>query len=352
LYQSKLKYWERKMTRVAINGLGRIGRATLKILMETPEFELVAVNDIGALENLAYLIQYDTVYGPYQKSVEVSNGKLVIDGKAIHYLSERQPENLPWREHGIDLVFECTGLFTKQEDARKHIDAGAGKVILSGPTSSDEVPTVVYGVNMEIPDPSIISVASCTTNNISPIIEIMHRHFGVVKALMTTVHAYTATQILVDSPGGKKDVRRGRAAAANIVPSSTGAAIATTKAMPEHAGNFDGIALRVPVSIGSIADTVMVLEQKVTIEEVNNAFTEEANSERYKDVVRVTTDLIVSSDIIGDTHAAIVSLDLTQVMGGDLVKVMSWYDNEWGFTNQMVRMARKLIPVSEVQSAV
>ncbi len=330
------------MTRVAINGLGRIGRVTLKILMETPEFELVAVNDIGTLENIAYLIQYDSVYGVYGKPVETRDGKLIVDGSEIQYLSERQPEKLPWREHKIDLVFECTGLFTKREDAEKHILAGAGKVILSGPTSSDEVPTVVYGVNTRLQGEVIISVASCTTNNISPVIEIMHRHFGVAKALMTTVHAYTATQTLMDAPGGKKDMRRGRSAAANIVPSSTGAAIATTKAMPEHAGHFDGVALRVPVIIGSIADTVMVLERVVTVEEVNNGFRMEASSERYQEVIRVTTDPIVSSDIIGDTHAAIISLDLTQVMGGDLVKVMSWYDNEWGFSSQMVRIAQKV----------
>ncbi len=273
------------MTRVAINGLGRIGRATLKIVMETPEFEIVAVNDITTLENIAYLIQYDSVYGVYRKPVETRDGKLIVDGREIQYLSERQPEKLPWREHKIDLVFECTGLFTKREDAEKHILADAGKVILCGPTGSDEVPTVVYRVNTRLQDEAIISVASCTTNSISPVIEIMHSHFSVSKALMTTVHAYTATQTLMDAPGGKKDMRRGCSAAANIVPSSTGAAIATTKAMPEHAGHFDGVALRVPV-----ADTVMVLERVVRVDEVNNAFRTEASSVRYKEVLRVTTD--------------------------------------------------------------
>ncbi len=327
------------MARVAINGMGRIGRAALKLLMDTPQLELVAVNDIAALENIAYLLQYDTVYGRFAKSVEAQNGKLVIDGHEIAYLSEREPGKLPWADHKVDLVFECTGLFTKIEEAQKHIDAGARLVILSGPTSSAEVPTIVFGVNGEGILPAITSSASCTTNNITPIMEIMHRHFGVAKALMTTVHAYTATQMLVDAPGGKKDMRRGRSAAANIVPASTGAAIATTKALPELGGNFDGTSLRVPVTVGSIADTTMLLNRAVTVEEINKAFTDEANSDRYKGIIRVTEDAIVSSDIIGDPHAAIISLDLTMVVGGDLVKVMSWYDNEWGFTNQMIRQA-------------
>ncbi|MBZ0281923.1 MAG: type I glyceraldehyde-3-phosphate dehydrogenase [Anaerolineae bacterium] len=331
------------MAKVAINGLGRIGRATLKLLMDTPELELVAVNDIGSVENLAYLIQYDSIYGPYRKSVEVHEGNLVIDGHTIAYLSERDPANLPWGKLGVDLVFESTGIFTKNEEAQKHITAGARLVIISGPSNSVEVPTIVYGVNDTSEENAIISTASCTTNNITPVIEIMGRHFGVAKALMTTVHAYTATQMLVDAPGGKKDMRRGRAAAANIVPSSTGAAIATTKALPQHKGNFDGVALRVPVTVGSIADTVMLLMRKVTVEEVNEAFRKEAASPRYKDVIRVTEDAIVSADIIGDPHAAIISLDLTQVVGGDLVKVMSWYDNEWGYTNQMIRQAKRLL---------
>lgn len=331
--------------RVAINGLGRIGRATLKVVMDTPGLELVAVNDIGQLDNMAYLIKYDTVYGPYNKSVETTGDSLVIDGKSIKYLSEREPEKLPWGEMGVDLVFESTGIFTKYEDAQKHVKAGARLVIVSGPSSSVEVPTVVYGVNTEAASIStnVISTASCTTNNIAPVMEIMGRHFGVAKALMTTVHAYTATQMLVDAPGGKKDMRRGRSAAANIVPASTGAAVATTKALPEHKGNFDGTSLRVPVAVGSIADTVLVTKRPVTVDEVNQAFRDEAASERYREVIRVTDDPIVSSDIIGDPHAAIISLDLTMVVGGDLVKVMSWYDNEWGYTHQMVRQAQRVL---------
>jgi glyceraldehyde 3-phosphate dehydrogenase len=333
------------MARVAVNGLGRIGRAALKLLVDTPGLELVAVNDIAAPENIAYLIQYDTVYGPFKKSVAFQDGSLIIGGREVRYLSERDPASLPWRDLNVDLVFECTGLFTRQEEAQKHISAGARYVIISGPSSSAEVPTIVYGVNTDIQMTSVLSTASCTTNNITPVIEIMHRHFGVVKAMMTTVHAYTATQMLVDLPGGKKDMRRGRAAAANIVPSSTGAAVATTKALPEHKGNFDGVALRVPVAVGSIADTVMVVGRAVTPDEVNQAFRDEAATDRYRDVIRVTDDPIVSSDIIGDPHAAIISLDLTQVVGGDLVKVMSWYDNEWGYTNQMIRQAKAVLGV-------
>lgn len=327
------------MARVAINGLGRIGRQALKVIMDTPELELIAVNDIAELENIAYLIKYDTIYGRYNKSVETADGKLVIDGCEIHYFQQRDPAQLPWGEHKIDIVFECTGIFTKHDDAGKHIQAGAQYVIISGPTSSAEVPTVIFGVNTEAGKTPIISTASCTTNNIAPVVEIMNRRFGVAKAIMSTIHAYTATQALVDAPGGKKDMRRGRAAAANIVPSSTGAATATTKALPEHTGKFDGISLRVPVTVGSISDTVMVLNRKVTVEEVNAAFIEEAASPRYKGILSVTDEPLVSSDIIGDPHAAIIALDMTRVVDGDLVKVLSWYDNEMGYTHQMVKQA-------------
>ena len=333
------------MARVAINGLGRIGRAALKLLVETPQLELVAVNDIASLENLIYLLRYDSVYGPYQQAVEARNGSLMVADHEIIYLSERDPAQLPWAKYDVDLVFECTGLFTRYEDAQKHIQAGAKQVILSGPTSSAEVPTVVYGIRNDPQIAQIISAASCTTNNITPVIEIMHRHFGVAKALMTAIHAYTATQSLVDAPA-KKDMRRGRSAAESIIPASTGAAIATTKVLPEHKGNFDGTSLRVPISVGSIADTTMLIERPATVEEINSAFKQEATTEQYQDVIRVTEDPIVSSDIIGDPHAAIISLDLTQVVGGNMVKIMSWYDNEWGFTNQMLRQAVHMLTLA------
>jgi glyceraldehyde 3-phosphate dehydrogenase len=333
--------------RVAINGLGRIGRAALKVIMDTPELDLVATNDIGTLENMAYLLKYDTVYGRYERSVDTVQGKLVIGGKEIDYLSERAPANLPWREMAVELVFECTGLFTKQEDAGKHIEAGATWVILSGPTSSKEVPTVVHGVNRPDKSKFILSCASCTTNNITPIIEIMNRHFGVDKAIMTTVHAYTATQMLVDSPGGKKDMRRGRAAAANFVPSSTGAAVATTKALPELDGLFDGVAIRGPVACGSLADIVMITKRDTSVDEINEVFRQEANTNRYRGIVGAAEDELVSSDIIKDPRASIVQLDMTRVVDGNLVKIMSWYDNEWGYTNQMIRTALESLGLRE-----
>ena len=326
-------------TKVAINGLGRIGRATLKLVLDTPELELVAVNDIGTLENMAYLIKYDTVYGRYEKGVESSLGALVVGGTRVLYLSERDPARLPWAELGVELVFECTGLFTRQEDAAKHVEAGATWVILSGPTSSEDVPTVVHGVNRPGGSTSIISCASCTTNNITPVVEVMDRRFGVEKALLTTIHAYTATQAIVDGPGGTKDFRRGRAAAANFVPASTGAAKATARALPQVGGRFDGVAVRGPVAVGSISDLVFSLGRETTAEEINAVMSEEATTERYREVLGVTEDPLVSSDIVGDPRASVVQLDMTRVVGGDLAKVMCWYDNEWGFTNQMVREA-------------
>ncbi len=334
------------MARVAINGLGRIGRAALKVLIETPELELVAANDIASLENIAYLIKYDTVYGPYDHKVETGDGTLIIDGKPIAYLSERNPEALPWGELGIDLVFESTGIFTKQEDAVKHVKAGAKFVIISGPTKSADVPTVVHGVNTSKGEALIISCASCTTNDITPVMEIMNRRLGIKKAIMTTVHAYTASQSLVDAPAGK-DGRRGRTAAQNVIPYSTGAAIATTKALPELAGKFNGDSLRVPVPVGSIAAIVFVAARDTSVDEINAIFREEAATPRYRGVVVANEDELVSSDIVHNPAASIVDLTLTQVVDGDLVKIMSWYDNEWGYTNQMIRQALEVLGLKE-----
>jgi glyceraldehyde 3-phosphate dehydrogenase len=332
-------------SKVAINGLGRIGRAALKLALEQPQLELVAVNEIGSLENMVYLLKYDTVYGRYERQVEAADGKLVIDGKPLVYLSERDPERLPWGELGVDLVLECTGRFTDREAADKHVRAGARWVVLSGPTSSPDVPTVIHGVNRPDGTTQIISCASCTTNNITPLVEILDRHFGVEKALLTTVHAYTATQALVDSPGGAKDLRRGRAAAQNFVPSSTGAASATAKALPAMQGRFDGVAVRGPVVVGSLSDVVFVLDRDTTPEEVNDVLRQEAATDRYQGVLGVTEEPLVSADIIKDPRASIVQLDLTRVVGGNLVKVMSWYDNEWGFTNQMVQIAAQQLGI-------
>jgi glyceraldehyde 3-phosphate dehydrogenase len=326
-------------SRVAINGLGRIGRAALKLALEQPQLELVAVNEIGSLDNMVYLLKYDTVYGRYERPVEALDGKLVIDGKPLVYLSERDPEQLPWADLEVDLVLECTGRFTEREDAEKHVRAGARWVVLSGPTKSPDVPTIIHGVNRPDGETQIISCASCTTNNITPLVEILDRHFGVQKAVLTTVHAYTATQALVDSPGSAKDLRRGRAAAQNFVPSSTGAATATAKALPAMQGRFDGVSVRGPVVVGSLSDVVFVLDRDTTPEEVNDVLRREATTERYQGVLGVAEEPLVSADIVKDPRASIVQLDLTRVVGGNLVKVMSWYDNEWGFTSQMLQVA-------------
>ena len=336
------------MAKVAINGLGRIGRATLKIVLDTPELELVAANDLASSDNIAYLVRYDTVYGRYERTVSADAGNLSIDGRRIQIINERDPAKLPWGDLGIDLVFECTGAFTKAMDLAKHIQAGARTVILSAPTKSEDVATIVHGVNRVEGIPQIISCASCTTNCITPVVEIMGRRIGIAKAIMTTIHAYTSSQSLIDEVS--KNERRGRAAAANFVPTSTGAAIATAKALPQYKGLFDGVAVRAPVPVGSIADIVFVTSRQTTVEEVNAIFTEEAQSERYMGVVGVAEDPIVSSDIIKDSRASIIDLSMTQIVDGDLVKVMSWYDNEWGYASQMVREAVRI--AGAVDSAV
>jgi glyceraldehyde 3-phosphate dehydrogenase (phosphorylating) len=332
------------MPNVAINGLGRIGRAALKVLLDSDGLDLVAVNDIADLENLAYLLKYDTVYGRYHRPVSATDGALLVDDRRIAVYAERDPANLPWADLGVDLVLECTGVFKGEDDLKKHIQAGASYVILSAPTTSETVPTVVHGVNRPDGEPQIISCASCTTNCITPVIEIAHRHIGVERAMMTSIHAYTAGQHLVDGPA--KSFRRGRAGAANLVPTSTGAARATTRAMPELVGRFDGIAVRAPIPVGSIADIVFVANRPTTVEEVNDAFRYEAASAQYEGILGVSEDPLVSSDIVGDPRAAVIDLDLTRVVDTTLVKVMAWYDNEWGFTHQMVREARSALGVA------
>src|SRR5215217_5106610 len=329
------------MPSVAINGLGRIGRAALKILLDADGLDLVAVNDIADVDNLAYLLKYDSVYGRYHREVGTTRGALVVDGVRVPAFAERDPAALPWADLGVDVVLECTGFFATVEGLAKHLQAGASYVILSAPTKSETVPTVVHGVNRPAGHPQIISCASCTTNCITPVIEVAHRRIGVERAVMTTVHAYTATQQLVDSPS--KSFRRGRAAAANLVPATTGAALATTRALPELTGRFDGVALRAPIPVGSIADIVFVASRATTAEEVNDAFRQEAATDRYQEVLGVSDDPLVSADIVGDPRAAVVDLELTTVVDGTLVKVMAWYDNEWGFTHQMLREARNTL---------
>jgi glyceraldehyde 3-phosphate dehydrogenase len=321
-------------------------------VLDTDDLELVAANDLIPPDNLAYLLQYDTVYGRYEHDVQADGDHLVIDGQSYRVYSEKDPAQLPWGELGIDIVFECTGRFTRREELEKHLQAGARTVILSAPVKSDEdeeVVTVVHGVNAPDGDVRMVSCASCTTNAITPVVEIMGRRIGIRKAIMTTVHAYTSSQNIVDGPS--KDMRRGRAGAANLVPTSTGAAIATTKVLTQYAGRFDGTAIRAPLAIGSVADITFVAERPTTVEEINEIFRQEAISDRYRDVVSAVEAPLVSSDIVGDPHAAIIDLGMTQVVDGDLVKVMSWYDNEWGFTAQMVREALEIVHQTEPMRA-
>ncbi len=338
------------MTNVAINGLGRIGRATLKIVMETPGLSLVAANDIGAPDSVEYLLKYDTVYGRYEKTVDATDGgHLKIGDHRLALLREKDPARLPWRSMNVDLVFECTGAFTRREDLDAHIRAGAGYVILSAPSKGDGVETIVHGVNAPHRNSAIISCASCTTNCITPVMEILGRRIGVKKAIMTTIHAYTASQALVDTAHSRP--RRGRAGGANLVPTSTGAAAATARALPEYHGKFDGVAVRAPVPIGSVADIVCLTVRATTVDEVNRLFAEEAENERYRGILGVTADPLVSSDIIKDPRASVVDLGMTQVVDGDLLKVMSWYDNEWGYSSQLVREALRIARTQDRQSA-
>ncbi len=326
--------------KVAVNGLGRIGRAALKIILQTPELDLVAVNDLVPTDNLAYLLKYDTVYGRYDAEVFSRANELSIGGKAYPVYKEKDPGQLPWTDLGVDIVFECTGVFTKKPDMEKHIQAGAKHVILSAPAKDGDVMTVVHGVNSPDEAPDLLSCASCTTNCITPVVEVMGRRIGIKKAIMTTIHAYTSSQSIVDGPN--KKMRRGRAGAANFVPTSTGAAKATTKVLPEYENKFDGVAVRAPVAVGSITDIIFVTEKDTSIEEINRIFKEESESEKYKGILGVTEEELVSSDIIKDPRASIVDLTMTQVVDRDLVKIMSWYDNEWGYSEQMVREAVKI----------
>lgn len=329
------------MKRIAINGFGRIGRAALKVIMDTPGLEVVAINDLMTLENSAYLLQYDSVYRTYNKKVSFEEDKLKVGDKSISYLSIKDPAQLPWKDLEVEIVIESTGLFTNREDAEKHLHAGAKHVVLSGPTKSLDTPTIVHGVNTEDGKVAIFSCASCTTNNISPIIEILGRRIGIKKAILNTTHAYTASQAIVDGPS-KKKLRMGRAAAMNLVPATTGAAIATTKSLPQYQGKFDGVAVRTPVVVGSISDITFVSDRPTTVEEINNILKEEAATDRYKEVVSVSEMPLVSSDIIQSAFASIVDTEMTRVVDGDLCKVMTWYDNEWGFTNQMIRQIKEL----------
>lgn len=325
--------------RVAINGFGRIGRAFLKIAWENPNLEIVAVNDLGSLESLPYLLKYDTVYRTWKHDVKTGEGSMLIDGKEVKFISEKDTTKLPWKDLDIDVVVESTGLFTAYEKAKFHLDCGAKKVVISAPSKGDgSFPgeTILLGVNEEkFGTCDITSNASCTTNAASPLIGILNETLGVEKAILNTVHGYTASQSLVDGPS-KKDLREGRAAAQNIVPSSTGAAIAVTKAYPELEGLFDGISIRVPVPAGSIVDVTFISKKPTTAEEVNEILKKASQDPRWNKIFSITEEPLVSSDILATPFASIADLAMTRVVGGNLVKVMGWYDNEYGYTYTLV----------------
>lgn len=325
--------------RVAVNGFGRIGRAFVRQTWNNPDIELVALNDLGSAPNLAYLLQFDTVYGRAPFSVSATDSAIEINGKTVQFLSEKDPSNLPWKDIGVDVVIEATGFFTNYAKAQAHIDAGARRVVITGPVKEDNPlgATVLMGLDEEkLNTCAITSNASCTTNSASPVIAVLDEALGIEKAVLSTVHAYTASQSIVDGPS-KKDLREGRAAAQNIIPSSTGAAIAVTKAYPALTDKFDGISLRVPVVAGSIADITFISKRPTTAEEVNTALKNAAATARWQGLLEVSEEPIVSSDIIGQHAASIVDLEMTRVVDGNLVKVLAWYDNEAGYTATLVR---------------
>jgi len=318
------------MIKIAINGFGRIGRLLFRQLQQESDFKVVAINDLGDVENLSYLLQYDSVYGRFEKGLG-----------GVKVFKEKDPAKLPWKKLGIDIVVEATGVFTSYQKAKVHLVSGAKRVVITAPAKDEDGKdgkTILSGVNeKDMAGCSISSNGSCTTNAASPIIQILSESPGIKKAILNTTHGYTATQSLVDGPVHGKDVRRGRAAAANIIPSTTGAAVAVTRAIPELEGKFDGIALRVPVVAGSIADITFVSKRETSAKEINSILSKASLSAQWKGILSVTKDPIVSTDIVGNSHGAIVDLSFTKVVDGNLVKVLVWYDNEWGYTATLVR---------------
>jgi glyceraldehyde 3-phosphate dehydrogenase len=326
------------MVKVAINGFGRIGRIFFRQAFGHPELEFVAVNDLGSAENLAYLLKYDSVYGKYNKSIEVKNGNFLIDGKEIKVLQEKDPTKLPWKELDIDIAVESTGVFESYEKAKAHLEAGAKRVVITAPAKDNITPTSTPNVGKEfLKQNKVTSNASCTTNAVTPVMAVMMKKLGIKKAILNTVHGYTATQGLVDGPGHKDDFRRGRAAAVNIVPSSTGAALAATKAIPELAGKFDGISVRVPIVSGSIIDFTFLAARPTSVEEINNIFKKAAKEKEWEGILTVSEEPLVSTDILGNPHGSIVDLTMTKVIDGDLVKILAWYDNEWGYGAMLLK---------------
>jgi len=329
------------MTKVAINGFGRIGRAAAKIILGRDDMELVAINDLTDFKTLLFLLGHDTVYRNFDKEIRISNDEVYVADKRVHFYSEKEPEKLPWQALGIDVVIESTGVFLDAESCRGHIKAGAKKVVMSAPAKDEETPTYLIGVNdRDYRGEDIISNASCTTNCIAPVIKIINDNFGVKQSLMTTIHSYTADQNLVDGP--HKDLRRARAAAANIVPTTTGAAKTVTKIIKELDKKFDGLAIRVPTPVVSLSDIVAVTEKPTTIDSLNSAF-EKASSAELKGILEVTDEPLVSCDLIGNPASAIVDLSLTNIVGGNLIKVIAWYDNEWGYSCRLVEMAKHIM---------
>lgn len=333
-----------KKIRVAINGFGRIGRSAFKVGVEKhlDKVDFVGINDLTDPPVLAHLLKYDSAYGTWNKGVSADSEHIIVDNKKYLIFAQKDPSLLPWKELSVDVVVESTGRYTSEVGMRAHLKAGAKKVVLSAPAQGGNVGTFLIGVNhKDYQGQELVNNASCTTNCIAPVAALIHQKFGVAKALMTTTHSVTAEQNLVDGPppGGKSnDLRRARAAYVNIIPTSTGAAIATTQAIPELRGLFDGRAIRVPTIVGSISDFTFLLKKKVTVEEVNKAFREASQSSRWKGIIAVTQEPLVSTDIIGRSESSIVDLSLTQVVDGDLVKVFAWYDNEWGYSNRLIEL--------------
>jgi glyceraldehyde 3-phosphate dehydrogenase len=325
-------------TRVAINGFGRIGRNAFKVAFERDDLEIVAINDLTDTKTLAHLLKHDSNYGTYDKAVGHDDKGIIVSGKHIAVLAEKDPAALPWAEHKIDVVIESTGFFVDPAKAKAHIDAGAKKVVLSAPAKGEGATTIVLGVNEDQLETAedIISNASCTTNCITPVAAVIESNFGIEKAMMTTVHSYTASQKLQDAPA--KDLREARNAAENIVPTTTGASIAAGKALPALVGIFGGMSIRVPTPVVSLSDFVIITKRAVSVEEVNEVFMKAAKEPFYQGILDVTDEELVSSDFIGNSHSAIVDLKLTNVVGGNMLKVVAWYDNEWGYSNRLVEV--------------
>jgi glyceraldehyde 3-phosphate dehydrogenase len=325
-------------TRVAINGFGRIGRNAFKIAFDRGDCEIVAINDLTDTKTLAYLLKHDSNYGTYQHDVTFDENHLIVNGKHVKVTAEKDPASLPWKDLNVDVVIESTGRFTKKEDAELHLKAGAQRVVISGPTKSDGIDTIVLGANEDKLEGAskVISNASCTTNSLGAVMAILESNFGVEKSLLTTVHSYTASQALQDAPN--KDLREGRNAAENMVPTSTGAAIAVTLTLPQLAGKFDGISIRVPTPVVSISDVTVLLKKNATVEEINDVFRKAAAEPFYQGILGVSEEPLVSSDYIGNSHSGTVDLLLTKVVGGNLAKIMVWYDNEWGYSNRLVEV--------------